>query len=197
MLATLLNQGITQWRDWIGRRENAKLSAMYAVTFLLDYFEQCATRRGDKDTFISSDGHAGVDWGGLPDLDAYPEDIDWKRIGLDLTERMFAFRVRIKSAGTFIADQYDFNPPDGGDGSVFEYLTSEGLEALSIARAISKRHGLRLLVSEEELSSEGFLIETEAERVERIRAWIESNAQKLPAIHGPVDGVEVALRALG
>jgi len=182
VLATLLNQGIVQFREWRERKEAGRLSAIHAVMALVDYCDQCATRRGEKDNHLSSDGHAGTDWGSLPELPPYSEQIDWKRLGLAFTERMFAFRAGISSSQSLISSHYEFDPPEGGDAPLFAALTAKGVEAMKLARDISSEYRLTLLVTERAYSSEDYLIASEQRRVAEYEERVARVAQTLPAV---------------
>lgn len=176
--ATLLNQGIVQFLDHRRRRETARLSALYAANALERYCEQCAHHLGEKETYISSSGHAGQDWGCLPDLPEYPADIDWKRLGIPFTERMFAFRTGLESVQTMISAYYYEDPPDGGDHHVLEQLSKKGLEAGQLARDIRSEFNLTPVTPGGEYSSERYLRENLHRREEQHRRYLEDQERQ-------------------
>ena len=80
-----------------------------------------------------SGGHAGTYHGSLPELPVFSQEIEWKRVGIRLTEDAFAFRVAVEAMHSKISYLYDFDPPDGGDTEVRAQLIGLGLRALELA----------------------------------------------------------------
>ena len=126
---------------WIAGAEG-RFSALYTALFFEEYAGACSRRLGEYEAFISSSGHAGIDHGALPDLPDYPKEINWRHVGIRLTEESFAFRVKLQAASGKIADMYDFDPPDGGDHELILQLIAQGLEALALAGRVRKAHRL-------------------------------------------------------
>lgn len=112
---------------------DSKFSALYAALFFELYARDCSHRLGEIQAYISSNGSAGTDYSSLPDLPSFPQDIEWKRIGIRLTEDSFAFRVAVEAISSKISYLYDFDPPDGGDSEVRGQLIDLGLKALDLA----------------------------------------------------------------
>jgi hypothetical protein len=127
---------------WIQNREG-RFSSLYAALFFEQYAADCSYVLGEKDAFISSDGHAGTDGGSLPPLPDFPEEIDWQRVGIRLTEDAFAFRIARESAQTMINYLYNYDPPDGGDFEMQVETAAKGLAALDLACRIRAAAGLK------------------------------------------------------
>ena len=160
VVATIINQLFQIGREHSGRKEAARLSALYAIVALEDYYQKCASFLSEKEDHISSNGCAGENVCSLPDLLDYPEEIDWKRLGIRFTERMFAFRIGLREAQGLISYSYNFDSPDGGDTYVRELLATKGLDALQLARDIQFEFKLVGLVDDGEHRSEVFLSRT-------------------------------------
>jgi hypothetical protein len=132
--------GAGQAAAWVKDRwmagQEGKFSTLYAALFFEDYADACSRRLGEREAYISSGGHAGTEHSALPDLADFPKEIDWHRVGIRMTEEAFAFRVKLSAAHARIADLYDFDPPDGGDGELLRELTIKGLEALALGRRL-------------------------------------------------------------
>lgn len=126
---------------WIAGAEG-RFSALYAAIFFEEYAGACSERLSEYDEFISSSGHAGTDHRALPELPDFPKEIDWRRVGIQLTEAAFGYRVKDQAARRKIAYLYDFDPPDGGDHELIMQLIAQGLEALSLAVKIRKARRL-------------------------------------------------------
>ncbi|MBT2245845.1 hypothetical protein JQK15_20235 [Sphingobium sp. BHU LFT2] len=125
---------------WLKERwttgHEARFSNLYAALFFEQYATDCSHRLGEKDSFNASGGHAGNDHGTLPELPPFPPEIEWKKVGVRLTEESFAFRVAVEAANAKIAYLYDFDPPDGGDHEVLTQMASLGLKALAVAERL-------------------------------------------------------------
>ena len=180
--ATLLNQGILQWREYIGRRETARLSGLYAAIILENYCDLCSERLGANQRYVATSGQSGDEWLGLPDLPDYPGEIDWKRLGLKFAEKMACFRVDVTLAQRLITFRYDFDPPDGGDHDVLEQLSKKGLEAVQLARAIRKQHGLSNTAAAREHSSEEHLLASLKDTEEKLQRYREAQQASLAAL---------------
>jgi hypothetical protein len=132
----VLTQVFTIGREKLAHRADQRLSALHVALALESYGGECARVLGEKETFINNDGHHGSDWSTIPTLPDWTTAIDWKRLGIKNTEKAFALRVEVDAAKAKISDQYDFDPPDGGDGAVLDEAIRLGLRALELASAI-------------------------------------------------------------
>jgi len=125
---------------WLKERwtvgQEARFSNLYAALFFEQYATDCSHRLGEKDNFNASGGHAGIDHGGLPELPPFPAEIEWKKVGVRLTEESFSFRVAVEAANAKITYLYEFDPPDGGDYEVLTQMASLGLKALAVAERL-------------------------------------------------------------
>lgn len=138
VVTSAATQGAIWLRDrWTMARES-KFSVLYAALFFEQYAGECSYRLGEIEAHISSGGHAGTDYGSLPDLPAFPSEIEWKRVGIRLTEDAFAFRVAVEAMHSKISYLYDFDPPDGGAAEVRAQLIGLGLRALELADSLRR-----------------------------------------------------------
>lgn len=157
---------------WLQSREG-KFSSLYAALFFEQYAADCSYVLGEKDSFISSEGHAGTDSGALPPLPEFPEEIDWRRVGIRLTEDAFAFRVARDSAQSMINYLYEFDPPDGGDFEMQVETAAKGIMALDLARRIRDTARLRpAQIPNREYTPERYL----RERSARLQAIVKERA---------------------
>lgn len=138
IVATASVTQIAVWlKDHLLARREGKFSALYAALFFEKFATECSRALGETETHISSDGHHGT-WSGLPSLPEFPKEIDWRRVGIGLTENAFGFRVAVESKQAEIQDRAEFDPPDGGDWPTLLALTEFGLEALELAGRFRK-----------------------------------------------------------
>lgn len=159
---------------WVAGTEG-RFSALYAALFFEEYAGACSTRLGEYEAFISSDGHAGVDHGALPELPNFPNEIEWRRVGIRLTEEAHAYRVKHQAASGKIADLYDFDPPDGGDHELIMQLIGQGLEALALAGRIRKAGRLQPApIPDPDYTVERHLLERRAAREDLRQRYLAS-----------------------
>lgn len=195
LTATAAQVAVWAKDKWIAGGE-ARFSALYAALFFEEYAGACSHRLGEYEAFISSDGHAGTDHSALPDLPDFPKEIDWRRIGIRLTETAFAYRVRNQAACGKIADLYDFDGPDGGDHEVIMQLIGQGLGALAVAAHIRKAGRLKpAAVPDPDYTVERHLTERRAHHEElrqRYLASQEASHAALLAATSPKPSEDVA-----
>lgn len=142
-------------------------------------------RAGREGNLISSDGHHGEDWGTIPSLPDWTAAIDWKRLGIDNTEKVFSLRVEVDTAKAKISDQYEFDPPDGGDGSVIDDAITFGLRALTLAADIRAKAKLNPIVASE-WPLDRYLSERRDDRaIKQQLRLAEAEARRLAALTPP------------
>lgn len=145
----VLTQAFSIGREKLAHRTDQRLSALHVALVLEGYAGECARVLGEKETFIANQGHHGEDWSTIPALPEWPAAIDWKRLGIKNTEKVFALRVQVDAAKAKISDQYDNDPPDGGDDDVLDEAIKLGLLSLSLASSIRTKAMLDSPVSAE------------------------------------------------
>lgn len=134
-------QGAIFIKERLASNYEGRFSALYAALFFEEYASDCSRRLSENEAFISSGGHDGINHSAIPKLPSFPKEVDWHRIGIELTEIAFAYRVERQAASDEIADLYSYDPPDGGDYELTIQLIKLGLKALNIAGKIRKdRH---------------------------------------------------------
>jgi hypothetical protein len=173
VLAALVNQGITIVRERLARRDDAKLSALYLSLLLREYANECASTISDMETYIASEGSAGQPRGNMEPVPAFPDEIDWKALGIGTTQEAMLFRVRVEAARGMITDVHEFGDDDDVVTAVVEQSAKFGLLALATAQAISRDHALPDVKADEDEWSVGDFLRRKAalyeERRERSR----------------------------
>jgi hypothetical protein len=179
LAVAVLTQAFTIGREKLAHRADQRFSALHVALALESYGGECAHVLGEKETFISSDGHHGQDWGTIPSLPDWPAAIEWKRLGIKNTEKVFALRVEVDAAKARISDQYEFDPPDGGDGAVIDDAIGFGLRALALAADIRAKAKLDPIVASE-WPLDRYLTERRDDRAKKKRQWLaEAEARRL------------------
>jgi hypothetical protein len=175
----VLTQVFSISREKLAHRTDQRLSALHVALALENYAGECARVLGEKETFIANDGHHGQDWGSVPALPEWPAAIDWKRLGIKNTEKVFTLRVQVNAANAKIADQYDNDPPDGGDGDVIDEAIKLGLQSLSLAASIRSTAKLDPLL-ESEWPLDRYLAERRDDRALKLeRRLADAEARRL------------------
>lgn len=117
---------------WVQGREG-KFSVLHAALFFEEYARQCSRTLAEQDAYDASSGHNGIDHKAIPSFPKFPDDIEWRKIGIRLTQRAFALSVAVESANAQISDDYRYDPPDGGDYTVMVKCVDLGLECLRLS----------------------------------------------------------------
>jgi hypothetical protein len=127
---------------YIKRHKEGKFSALMIALILEDYAAKCTEPYFELENYNNSPEIFGSPSGDLPKLAEYPDRFNWRAIGFDLTEQVLRFRVKIGLASSSI----DFFSRVGGIEEVWEFASEHALElggeALRIARALRRKHGL-------------------------------------------------------
>lgn len=151
---------------------------------------------GEKESFEAWDGHDGTNHAGLPAMAVFPSEIDWRRVGIALTEEAFALRVDLAAAQEEIRFLYEINPPDGGDLMVKTQTVGFGLRVIDPARSMRSRGGLPTASSaKRDYSAERYLLERRAhfDEVQRTAlAAQERSRRELAAPSAPAPSPEGA-----
>lgn len=180
LTVAVLTQTFTVVRERLTHRTDQRLSALHVALMLESYGGECARVLGDKETFIDNQGHHGQDWTMIPALPEWPTAIDWKRLGIKNTERVFALRVGVEAAKGRIADHYDFDPPDGGDSDVIDEAIRLGLQALTLAADIRVEAKLTPSIKGE-WPIDRYLAERRDDRAAKLRQRLaDADARRLP-----------------
>lgn len=183
VLSAGLTQGFAMWREHVREKKDAPFSALYLAHALEEFAGRCATYLGQIDAYSATDGHQGVGHSAFPDFPPYPEEIDWKRVGKNLFERAFEFRVGLDEAAKDIFQAYYFDPPDGGDAALWEGLIEQGLDALKLADLTRKKHGLSRRFEKSQYSTSVYLMDLKNSLAVNREAALQARAASQKALH--------------
>jgi hypothetical protein len=111
VVTAIINQFVAWLRDWRKEskdiRRNARYGGLRAAIVLESFALGCAECLADQDLHDSSGGHAGKLHGKLPELGAYPADIEWKSLNPPLAGRALAIPIEIGAANRAIGFIWD------------------------------------------------------------------------------------------
>lgn len=144
VLAALVNQGITIFREHLRRNGEARLSALYVALALEAYASDCSSIISDCDKFAGTKGKMGVRHDNLPLLTAYPMEVDWKALGIQTTATAMTLRVTVEAARarfSFIREHLD-HVDHAPVTLVLPAAAQIGLHALAAAEKIRRHHAL-------------------------------------------------------
>lgn len=193
VLAAALTQVFAIARDWWTKGTSAKFGALHLAIALEAYADECSTLLSDSEAYDASDGHGGRPRGRLSDLPPYPEEIDWKALGLRLTTAALTFRVAIGAANAKVAGAFEYGDDEEGVLEVRGAAARLGLKAVALAKDLRASHGIEPQELDPEWNVETYLKERHAaygqirakRRELNQRMWDE--VQVIPAPVGPVD----------
>jgi len=152
------------------QRREGQFSGLYTALFFEEYARSLVYVLDEVEAHIYSSGHAGTDRA-LPSLPDFPKEIDWQRVGINLTERAFGFRVEVDFRVGQIADEADANPPDGYTWPTRLACVDLAFKSLAIADATRTSFGLSPAhAPNPEFSIRHYLTERRAEhdRIEKL-----------------------------
>jgi hypothetical protein len=149
VVTTLLNLGVTWWRE--GRKERrsteqaARYLAMRVAVTLEAFVAETASRVAGNQLHISSEGYAGTSHDELADLDKYPEDADWRSLDPALAERALTLRNEHRWTRQNIAYEAEFEPGRPSSEIRDEEGATLALRAWALAVSLRKHYGIRAL----------------------------------------------------
>ena len=94
VITTAAAQVIIWFKDHLIARRESRFSALYAALFFEKYASDCSDVLGELEAHISKEGHHGSVQR-LPNLPEFPKEVEWRKLGIDLTQRAFVLRVDI------------------------------------------------------------------------------------------------------
>jgi hypothetical protein len=160
-------------KDHALARREGRFSALYAALFFESYAKTCSKALSESELSLSTDGNAGS-FEGFPSLPEFPKEINWRKIGMPLTERAFALRVEAEFWNGVIADAAEFDFPDGGIHEAMLGCTEFGLKALELAERLRDSKWLPPPVHpNKEYTVQRHLTERRADQLEKRRKRIE------------------------
>jgi len=190
VLAAVVTQGLSAWRDSRRTNKDAAFSALYMAIAFEAYANECASLIGDSENHDSSRGAAGKAHGNLPQLPPYPEEVEWKAFGLKRTTRALSFRTEVDSLRAMISGHWEFGDEDDIVPMVREEAAELGVKALEIAADLRRSKHIEPMPETGDWSVQSFLRRKREEyrkdrklREESNRRW---NAELLDNIPVPV-----------
>lgn len=175
VLAALVTQGLSAWRDRRGTNKDAAFSALYMAIAFEAYANECASLIGDSENHESSDGAAGTAHGNLPLLPPYPEEVEWKAFGLKRTTRALSFRTEVDSLRAMISDHWDFLDADDIVPLVREEAAKLGAKALDLAADLRRSKHIEPMTETGDWSVRDFLARKKEEYEEARKLREEQN----------------------
>ena len=151
IVTAVINQGAAWTRDWLKERSTSKRDARYIalrVAIVLETFAlECAHVISDHNMHETSGGHAGQRHAGLPELQSYPSDLEWKALQQNLAARALSLPIEVKSAERSVAFMWDVTADqDSAMDSCSEGAARCGLLAWKLAADLRQSYGYPPLV---------------------------------------------------
>lgn len=167
VLAAALNQLFTWYWSRRAEKRDAQISALYVSYHLHNFASACSHMYAEKDAYISTDGHHGVDHTCLPPFPEYSDKIEWRAIGAKTTQTAFSYRTGVEAVDQYILSGYEADGSELGDPALTDGLIDLGLRAFNDAKMIRSRHKIPDPIQMVEWSPEKYLVERKNARDRR------------------------------
>lgn len=180
LTGALLTQGAVSLREWWNETKDAKVSAMFLAAELDAYASSCAGMRQDVGNFETSGGELGQVWRRVPELPEYPDRTNWRALGINLAQRVLAFRSRVVSLNVELDALWDLMDAEDVIALASDQSVKIGLQAVTHANALRTAYRIKPVVDEDEFDVPSFLkrqqshIQTKAEVAEARQAEREA-----------------------
>jgi len=143
-----LGSGLVQallpiYRDRRMRRKQAVYMAMRLAALMENFACACANLiENNRDVLKPSDADHPVWKSALPELPAYPEDVDgWRALAPKLAARAFGLENKLHQSQSAIRNTDERNKPEFGS-VLYEQAAARRLEAWRIAVDLRKTYGI-------------------------------------------------------
>lgn len=141
VLAAVVTQGVSWLRDHMKSKSNREFAKVYLVAALEGYAAEASNAISDSENYETSNGQIGRSVSNIPVLDTFPDTIDWRALGPEITKQMLSFQVDLESARASIAFDWDVvGDEDLIVPTVREKTALVGLKALQLAAALQAEH---------------------------------------------------------
>jgi hypothetical protein len=173
LIAALITQGLTWWREIYTIRKQNKAKATFAAivtaTKLERFAMDCWDAIGNIKDYRSSNGNIGNKFDQLPDEPKYPDNVEWISVGSTLCVQVFSFSNEIEQSHRLISFMSDVTDPDTAADEVIEQCATRGSQALALATQLRQHYAIPPLVHgkfnfEEKLSDELRIVRAAQER---------------------------------
>ena len=129
IVGALLTQGIAAWREGRRRSTAARISALYAASALESYADACIESIEELNSveysvgLINGDGTLEEKFRLVAEIPAYPVQIDWAALGVEVTEEVLNFRVHVSGSRSAASLRWSPYLPDA-QAKVKQYTAS-------------------------------------------------------------------------
>jgi len=152
-----LTQGAVILREWLNETKDAKVSAMFLAAELDAYASSCAAVRQDVSNFESSGGEIGRAWHRVPELPEYPDKTNWRALGVNLSQRVLAFRSLVVSRNVELDALWDLMEEDDIVALASDQSVKIGVRAVAQAIALRAAYRIQPIIDEDEFDVPNFL----------------------------------------
>lgn len=169
IVSAVVTAGIRWWFEWQDRNRRARYLALRVSLVLEGYFNDCADRALEIETYIGSRGMGGTNYAGLPPPPEYPDDqASWMLLNQQVAEEVLSFPAHLRALDDGISfDIYMDGDPEGPDPEwTLRHLYGVAFDTIALARRVRATHGLPGITRTERKEKD--LKECQAEFEERL-----------------------------
>lgn len=157
LTGAVLTQGAVFLREWWNETKDAKVSAMFLSAELDAYASSCVAVRQDVSNFESSGGEIGQAWRRVPELPEYPDKTNWRALGVNLSQRVLAFRSRVVSRNVELDALWELMDMDDVVALASDQSVKIGAQAVAQAVALRAAYRIKPVIDEDEFDVPTFL----------------------------------------
>lgn len=107
VLAAVVTQGTGWLREHLGLRTERNFAKLYVTAALESYAAAAVAAISDSEAYEYSDGNAGTHVHNVPEFPSFPDTINWKSLGTELTKLVLAFPNEIEAVRALISFEWD------------------------------------------------------------------------------------------
>ncbi len=181
MLAAVVTQSVTWFRDKWNERREADFSALYLALALENYAASCAEQIGESEIYEESQGAGGSAQNNVNPLPNYPENINWKAWGIKGTTDALSFRLAVDEARSRVSSEWQNGDDDLAINLIREEVAELGTQAIELAAKFRRYQKLKALKDSARWSPHESLVRKrdkyQRKSADRIRRNSEFNAK--------------------
>ena len=186
VLAAALTQGSSVFRDWLKRRRDASFSALYVALNLEAFARACSSALSDSHVYEASEGSAGSPQSRVPMKAAFPEEVSWDVLGVELTTACLSLGVDVETENERIGGEFEFVDDEAGVLAMRQASADLGCRASELAADVRRQFRVTPLSLKPSWNIVSYLRERQKEYDDIINRQNEATAASLAHIQAAV-----------
>lgn len=193
VLASVVTQGLNEWRDRIKNKRESAFSSLYLALALEAYASECSTVISESENYEASDESAGSPQGNIPTLGEYPSSVDWKSLGIAPTTDAMSFQVEVETTRAMIRGSWEYGDEEDIVPQVREEAARLGLKALTLASTFRREAKVAAVQFHGDWNLKAHLEDRAEHYVERRKRREASNRAMIERLNSGMAGPPAAI----